>query len=455
VVEGTRFTVRQNLFDFLQNTRDLNISKAYWWIDALCIDQDNGAERNHQVQQMGEIYENAKCVYIWLGLLPSIPSIMDLLSPPRNRIARKKRYRRQICKLDVYQNPYWGRAWVTQEIVLAQRLKVLMKDTALEFRDFIIAIGYPTSPSERRGQALLPKKTGLALGVSRIEQYLLVKPDLLRSETERTMGRAAKWYSGLIALLDTFGTWGCAVPRDRIYSLLALCDEGRGVLVDYDVPEEKLAYQVLQSCTKTLCLCSVMLVGEALGFSVRGAHGASSVPPNGPFVQVKVKNWMPRRELRIENHMPTQIGLICFDIPVRKPTLPMSRSAYSLPCFVTQHVFESLQLHAVFIPADHPYTQDLKKSLSFLGEEILVPEHMSESLHRFELSATTPGTIKLFAKGFSFGPGSEIRISLSLIWSLRREYGVTICDIAAPAAWNPRTPPFMSLGCGAWNTLRE
>lgn len=453
MMNGAFFTVRQNLFDFLETTRPMIKSAAYWWIDALCIDQSNTLERNHQVQQMGSIYSHAQCVYIWLGKLPSIPSVAYLLSPPRPRLVSKKRYRRRICSVGIYQNPYWGRAWVTQEIVLARYLKVLVKGVALDFRDFIIAVGYPTSPTQRRSQALLPKKNGPKLGVSRIEQYLLVKPDLLTPEAPEVGGRANLGYSGLIALLDRFKTWGCSIPRDRIFSLLALCEEGRGVTVDYDVHEDELAYQVLRSCTNTLCLCSVMLVGEALGISVCGSEEASMVPRCGPFVQINVENWKPRK---MADYKVTQAGLMYFNIPVWKPSFRQPRSDLALPCFVTQHVFRALHLHAVFMPTGHTYKPELYPDI---GEEVLIPEYMRSFLGKLEAecrsTTSTLGIMRLFAKGFSFGPGSGIRISLSLIWNLKRDYGVTTCDVAVPAVWNPGTPPFMSLGCGAWNTLGE
>jgi hypothetical protein len=371
-------------------------------------------------------------------------------------LSSKKQYRRRTCNVNVYQNPYWGRAWVTQEIVLARHLKVFLKDTVLDFRDFIIAIGYPTGPSKRRGQALLPKDPGPKLGVSRIEQYLLVKPDLLTPEKPEDGGRASVWYSGLIALLDRFKTWGCAIPRDRIFSLLALCEEGKGITVDYDVREEELAYQVLQNCMSTLCFCSVVLVGEALGVPPRGSGGARTMARYGPFVQVSVEKWKSRTGIRMRNHKLTPDGLKYFDIPIWTPTFPAPRSGYSLPCFVTQHIFEALHLHAVFMPTEHAYKPDLYPDI---GEEVLIPEHMRAFLDKLEAecrsTTSTLGNIKLFANGFSFGPGSEIRISLDLIWNLKRDYGVTTCDIAVPAVWNPGTPPFMSLGCGAWNTLRE
>lgn len=62
------FSVRVNLYRFLRALRAQQGSeKLYLWIDAICVDQSSIGERNSQVQQMGNIYSNAKCVYAWLG----------------------------------------------------------------------------------------------------------------------------------------------------------------------------------------------------------------------------------------------------------------------------------------------------------------------------------------------------------------------------------------------------
>ena len=37
------------------------------WIDALCINQDDAAERASQVQLMGRVFQDASCVFAWLG----------------------------------------------------------------------------------------------------------------------------------------------------------------------------------------------------------------------------------------------------------------------------------------------------------------------------------------------------------------------------------------------------
>jgi hypothetical protein len=58
--------ITQNLFDALQALR-LEDGDRNLWIDAVCIDQKNDAEKSQQVKQMGEIYKSATKVIVWLG----------------------------------------------------------------------------------------------------------------------------------------------------------------------------------------------------------------------------------------------------------------------------------------------------------------------------------------------------------------------------------------------------
>jgi hypothetical protein len=64
-VNGVLLPVRRNLLCALRVVR--NDQERRLWIDALCIDQDNGLERGHQVRLMGEIYKHAWRVLAWLG----------------------------------------------------------------------------------------------------------------------------------------------------------------------------------------------------------------------------------------------------------------------------------------------------------------------------------------------------------------------------------------------------
>ncbi|KAL8733756.1 MAG: hypothetical protein Q9166_001950 [cf. Caloplaca sp. 2 TL-2023] len=41
---------------------------GYYWIDAICINQQNTKERNFQAAMMGDIYTDATQVTVWLGV---------------------------------------------------------------------------------------------------------------------------------------------------------------------------------------------------------------------------------------------------------------------------------------------------------------------------------------------------------------------------------------------------
>lgn len=58
---------------------DESQSVKYLWINALCIDQENVSERNHQVQFMRTISSQAKCVVVWLG--DQCETALDCLNP--------------------------------------------------------------------------------------------------------------------------------------------------------------------------------------------------------------------------------------------------------------------------------------------------------------------------------------------------------------------------------------
>ncbi|KAF2874341.1 heterokaryon incompatibility protein-domain-containing protein [Massariosphaeria phaeospora] len=67
VCNGQRISVTRNLFDALQIFRQSQTAPRLLWADALCINQKDTGERNHQVQSMRLIYSKASRVLIWLG----------------------------------------------------------------------------------------------------------------------------------------------------------------------------------------------------------------------------------------------------------------------------------------------------------------------------------------------------------------------------------------------------
>jgi hypothetical protein len=63
---GQHTLVTQNCEAALRQLRFTMFPRVLW-IDAICIDQTSLEERNQQVQLMGDIYERAKQVLVWIG----------------------------------------------------------------------------------------------------------------------------------------------------------------------------------------------------------------------------------------------------------------------------------------------------------------------------------------------------------------------------------------------------
>ena len=82
VVNGRCFRVRYNLFSALVAIRKNWPSEAFWWIDAICIDQTNILERNTQVARMRDIYGCSMGCLSWLGPSDIVPLGLLLRLPP-------------------------------------------------------------------------------------------------------------------------------------------------------------------------------------------------------------------------------------------------------------------------------------------------------------------------------------------------------------------------------------
>jgi hypothetical protein len=149
-VNGVPFAATTNLAAYLCARRMVFCGEKLFdqeiWIDAICINQSNDAEKTEQVQMMRKIYERAALVIAWLGsdsddqyktpfeiikigceqvvnntALPSVEWMKphaswlcegrgaedkNMLNPAWNSFEA------------LFKNPYWSRVWTLQEIVV-------------------------------------------------------------------------------------------------------------------------------------------------------------------------------------------------------------------------------------------------------------------------------------------------------------------------------------------------
>lgn len=130
IVNGEAVFVTRNLYEGLQNFRHGDHAE-YIWIDAICINQRDFAERSHQVTLMRDLFSMARVVHVWLG--PSTPSMertLYVLDRAGRRLSPDFENAGLLpAEIDsvsteafesIFANPWWNRLWVVQEVVLAK-----------------------------------------------------------------------------------------------------------------------------------------------------------------------------------------------------------------------------------------------------------------------------------------------------------------------------------------------
>jgi hypothetical protein len=86
------------------------------WADAICVDQSNISERNHQVGLMRDIYSFAQHTIIYLGdSNDDCDQVMNaaLQGPLSSRL-------RRLSVLQILSRPWFTRVWIYQELVLSK-----------------------------------------------------------------------------------------------------------------------------------------------------------------------------------------------------------------------------------------------------------------------------------------------------------------------------------------------
>ncbi|KAI0099905.1 heterokaryon incompatibility protein-domain-containing protein [Nemania sp. FL0031] len=118
------------------------------WIDAICINQEDHEERNHQVQMMSRVYTRAKEVCIWLGedtdqSKTAIDFIHQEIMELKNfdTICSDKRYTEKWQALMMLmQRDWFSRRWVVQEIALATKARLYCGPDSIPWKEFAVAV---------------------------------------------------------------------------------------------------------------------------------------------------------------------------------------------------------------------------------------------------------------------------------------------------------------------------
>jgi len=163
LLNGSEFRVRHNIHCLLQQLAGDDQLKGFlYWIDALCINQNDRKEKNVVVPRMTEIYAGGRNNIVWLGphaadgsTKLAFAKMSSLLSLVKERSDALLELRIERDKLDdynkvvqaefpdeegtrlwdaiqsVWARSWWRRAWVVQEVAMSQNTIIMCGDSEL------------------------------------------------------------------------------------------------------------------------------------------------------------------------------------------------------------------------------------------------------------------------------------------------------------------------------------
>ncbi|KAJ4418733.1 hypothetical protein N0V82_005406 [Gnomoniopsis sp. IMI 355080] len=133
-LDGGSCTIGPNLHGALRAIRRTITAPTLVWADAICINQEDRYERNQQVQMMGQIYQGAETVVVWLGedagaaTRKGIQAIRFFVDPSRVESEAPWYDHPESSStglVDIFSRTWWSRAWTVQEAVLAHKVTLL------------------------------------------------------------------------------------------------------------------------------------------------------------------------------------------------------------------------------------------------------------------------------------------------------------------------------------------
>ncbi|KAI1349839.1 heterokaryon incompatibility protein-domain-containing protein [Xylaria sp. FL0043] len=187
LLNGEQFLVLPNLYNaLLQLRRTRRIRQGFkLWVDAICIDQENSAERSKQVSRMRNIFASAWHVVIWLGteeqnsvlavtalrwlaMRSKGPEPLEGLYKEGKKIdlsplfivwaKAKSAWKKEVYTALFYllTRPYWQRTWILQEVAMARPdAPIICGETCLSCKDVYDAAMLIQADQNRLGRDII------------------------------------------------------------------------------------------------------------------------------------------------------------------------------------------------------------------------------------------------------------------------------------------------------------
>lgn len=227
-----RFPVTDNLAAALRRLRHPRDVRMLW-VDALCVDQSDLAERSEQVSYMRLIFGSAERTVVWLGELGAATTEREPAA-----ISRELPFNVEQLLTTPARPYWWTRAWVVQEFALSRADPLLL------------AGPYSFAPSD-----LLSDLYELSLEPHQSDGYMAdydVYVALSRIGSLSTLGTLLARFKTLpfTLLIQNTRQVDATLAKDRIYALLGLMHREEADLIKPDYA--RLDHQVFAEAVSAI-----------------------------------------------------------------------------------------------------------------------------------------------------------------------------------------------------------
>ena len=340
-----------------------------FWIDAICINQDDIAERNAQVAIMSMIYTKSSGVFVWLGVddestmrafeathLPSQKG-MDMwyndvlnnhvMEDPETRVAKQGSDEAALkyqAVVNLFRRSWFQRVWIIQEIALAKEIRIFCGRVEFEYHKLFMLFHNPNFTSRVNSRSLaqalelarwrgiggseLSTLTDIRLRTSKhvfertvIDEYVKNKDIMLVSTWEHKLN--------LSLLASKVWSFRATDPRDKVFALIGLSrlpdDPPKRMVADYSKTTSEVfiefakifmqgaADEPLQTwhtgeCEVFECLEGLSFVQESPDISRSfDGQGLPSWIPNFTAPLITTRLWSPRFRAGVSPDTPAVI----------------------------------------------------------------------------------------------------------------------------------------------------
>lgn len=257
LLNGRLKKVDRGLFDFLTVARLLFPQKTFW-INTICTNHDNEAERNHQLKLAPLIYYEADEVLIWLGTNDFYAShAMDILgkelwsSDLQLNDLSMDTVRLWVGLCEILLNGYWERAETVQELTLPSKAVIMQGEHLLlidKLKENSTAINGSVSNKHSELSKDFYRHFQLMLKSSGLSAFLMVRESVQSFKGREPLASYLPCSSTELSMIWTrlrkAPTTRCGNIKDRTLSMLAFTKHG----IDFNIDPKLNPFELFLEC---------------------------------------------------------------------------------------------------------------------------------------------------------------------------------------------------------------